>query len=94
MSDRTEPALPIDPNDEQLEELWLSGPGESSHDWFRALFQAGVEAERARAAAETTEAAEALVRFERLMDQEGGAGLAKYAADELDLIRRALGVQP
>jgi hypothetical protein len=49
-------ALPIDPSDEQITE-WaraLTG-GNGSADYIRAAHQAGVEAERARAAAEATE---------------------------------------
>jgi hypothetical protein len=48
-------ALPIDPTDEQITE-WaraLTG-GNGSADYIRAAHQAGVEAERARAAAEAT----------------------------------------
>lgn len=52
-------ALPIDPSGADLRPLWQEGgapviTSEFEAAWLR-IFQAGVEAERARAAAETTE---------------------------------------
>jgi hypothetical protein len=53
-------ALPIDPSDDDLGRVYMDayaerGPGNGAIDAARrALFQAGVEAERARAAAEHT----------------------------------------
>lgn len=47
-------ALPIDPTDEELFAVVTAEPDTTEGKWRRA-FQAGIEAERARAAAETTE---------------------------------------
>jgi hypothetical protein len=47
-------ALPIDPTGEQLKQVYDDAPGVREDVALEAVFQAGVEAERARAAAEAT----------------------------------------
>jgi hypothetical protein len=47
-------ALPINPTYDEVEQIYIDAPG-NLNDSMLAVFQAGAEAERARAAAEATE---------------------------------------